>query len=138
MKIGEFARICRTTKEILLHYERKDLLKPKYVADKGYRGYGAEQYFDFISLLKKAGCTFAEIKERRSSVKTGGYLAFLKQKIAFLHEEQVQLAHRISMLTRLVSMAEKSATSSFDALFLKSTNLKKLCCILLILKNDGC
>lgn len=128
LKIGEFARICRTTKETLLHYDRKGLLKPKYVADNGYRGYGAEQYFDFdfISLLKEAGCTLEEIKKHRSVIKESGYLKFLKERIAFLHEEHARLTHRISMLTGLASMAEKAATSNFDMLFFENRQSEKV------------
>lgn len=128
LKIGEFARICRTTKETLLHYDRKGLLKPKYIADNGYRLYGVEQYFDFdfISLLKEAGCTLEEIKRHRSVIDASSYLKFFKKRIVFLHEEHARLAHRISMLTRLASMAEKAATSSFDTLFFENRQSEKV------------
>lgn len=119
LKVGEFARICRTTKETLLHYDRKGLLKPKHINENGYRGYSAEQYFDFdlISLFKDAGYTLEEIKKLRSTCGTQGYLKFVKEKIAYLQEEKLRLTHRISMLSRLVVMAEEAVASTFDTLF---------------------
>ena len=63
LNVGEFARICHTTRETLLHYDRKGLLKPAYVAENGYRRYSMKQYFDFdlICLLKEGG----SVRERR-------------------------------------------------------------------------
>ncbi len=119
LKVGEFARICRTTKDTLLHYDRKGLLKPKYIADNGYRVYGAEQYFDFdlISLLKEGGCTLEEIKKRRSDWEKYGYLDLLKEQVLFLQEKQTRLAHRLSKLKQLVAMTEESVAKPFDMIF---------------------
>lgn len=119
LRIGEFARVCRTTKETLLHYERKGVLCPKYVAENGYREYGMEQYMDFclVSLLAQAGGTLGEIKNRREAGGRNGYLDFLKDRMAFLQSEQRLLARRLALLSRLVAMAEEAASSDFDALF---------------------
>lgn len=119
LKIGEFARVCRTTKETLLHYERKGVLYPKYVANNGYREYGMEQYMDFclVSLLRQAGGTLGEIKDRRKAGSRNGYLDFLKDRMAFLQSEQRLLARRLALLSRLVAMAEEAAASDFDVLF---------------------
>lgn len=121
LKIGEFARVCRTTKETLLHYERKGVLYPKYVADNGYREYGMEQYMDFclVSLLKQAGGTLGEIKEKRKAGGRHGCLDFLRERMAFLQSEQRLLSRRLALLSRLVAMTEEAAASDFDVLFLE-------------------
>ncbi len=59
LKVGEFARICQTTRDTLLHYARKGLLQPRYTAENGYRFYALEQFWEFslISLLFHCGDT---------------------------------------------------------------------------------
>ena len=93
LKVGEFARICGTTKETLLHYDRKGLLKPKYIAGNGYRGYGIEQYFDFdlISLLKEGGASLDEIKKYRNNETNSGYLNLLKEQVPLLRKSRKSL-----------------------------------------------
>ena len=41
---GEFARLCRTTKETLFHYDREGLLKPKLITGNGYRRYAGSRF----------------------------------------------------------------------------------------------
>lgn len=83
---GEFARLCGTTRETILHYDRKGLLTPKYIADNGYRLYGIEQYFDFdlICLLKEGGSTLEEIKQYRANGENSGYLDLLTKQVFLL------------------------------------------------------
>lgn len=119
LKVGEFAKVCQTTKETLLHYDRKGILKPKYVAENGYRCYGLEQYFeyDLIALLKGAGCTLEEIKRNQENIDKKGYMSFIKQKIIELRKQQYLISRRISMLTRMVDIADESSATEFDKLF---------------------
>ena len=62
---GEFARVCRTTKETLRHYEAVAFCPRRMWAKIGYRYYTTGQFFDYdlIVTLKEAGCTLSEIKE---------------------------------------------------------------------------
>lgn len=64
MRSGQFARLCRTTKDTLRHYEDMGLLVPASTAGNGYKEYLVDQAMDFmlISALKDAGCSLAEIK----------------------------------------------------------------------------
>ncbi len=65
MKIGEFARLCKTRVSVLRHYDKMGLLRPVYV-DRftEYRYYDRSQAaaFDRISELKSAGLSLSEIK----------------------------------------------------------------------------
>lgn len=36
LKCGEFAALCGTTKNTLIHYDRLGLLSPAYVTESGY------------------------------------------------------------------------------------------------------
>lgn len=64
LKAGEFARLCRTTKETLRHYEDIGLLAPAARADNGYKLYSLIQLADFlfISSLRGAGLSLGKIK----------------------------------------------------------------------------
>lgn len=64
MKIGEFAKACRTRVSVLRHYEKRGLLLPDHV-DRftGYRYYSPQQLpiFFRIQCLKQAGFSLEEI-----------------------------------------------------------------------------
>ncbi|MBR4731844.1 MAG: MerR family transcriptional regulator [Lachnospiraceae bacterium] len=65
MKIGDFARACKTNISVLRHYDKIGLLKPLYI-DRftEYRYYDESQVavFQRISELKAVGFTLAEIR----------------------------------------------------------------------------
>lgn len=65
MKIGEFARLCKTHISVLRHYDKMGLLRPIYV-DRftEYRYYDRSQVAAFIRIseLKSAGLSLSEIK----------------------------------------------------------------------------
>lgn len=65
IKTGEFARLCSTTRNTLIHYDQLGLLKPARVADNGYRYYGADQYMRFmvIRALIDSGFSLEKIAE---------------------------------------------------------------------------
>ena len=81
MTTGEFAKLCKTTKETLFHYDRENLLKPKHVSENGYRHYGVEQFvdFDIISMLKETGSSLREIKAYLHDTDKKIFCPFLKQ-----------------------------------------------------------
>ena len=39
---GEFARMCNVSRELLIHYDKIGLLKPKEVRENGYRYYSLQ------------------------------------------------------------------------------------------------
>ena len=119
LKIGDFARVCHTTKETLLHYDRKGVLKPGYVSDNGYRWYALKQFFDFdlILLLKETGSTLEEIKRYRNAGRRDGYLELFRESIAVLEKEQERIAGRLSMLNNLAAMGEEALQAEYDKLF---------------------
>lgn len=119
LNIGEFARVCHTTRDTLLHYDRKGLLKPDYIAGNGYRRYSMKQFFDFdlISLLKETGSTLEEIKRYRENCGADGYLGLFTERISVLEKEEERIAHRLVMLKTLASMGREALAADYDHIF---------------------
>lgn len=64
LAIQKFATLAGTTRRTLIFYDEKNLFKPKYVAENGYRYYDYDQLYDltFILELRHLGLSIAEIK----------------------------------------------------------------------------
>lgn len=128
LKIGAFARLCHTTKETLLHYDRQGLLKPKHISGNGYRRYSLKQYFEFdlICLLKETGSTLKEIKKYRDTCEHDGYLQLFRERVTVLKKEQQRIAHRLSTLTNFTAMGEEALVASYDTLFFEERRAEKV------------
>lgn len=91
LKIGDFARLARTTKRTVLWYEEKGLLNPAQIDESGYRYFKPAQIIDFqvILLLRKLNFSIEEIKaylKKNDSLKS---LFKLKRKL--IEEEVARL-----------------------------------------------
>lgn len=93
---GEFAKLCKATKETLFHYDRENLLKPKYVSENRYRYYGVEQFFDFdmISSFKETGSSLKEIRAYMSNRDGEKFLSQLEDKLRIIKKERARLVQR--------------------------------------------
>ena len=93
MKTSEFAHLCRTTKDTLIHYDRIDILKPARVTDAGYRLYRPEQFFFFsvIALLQQADMSLADIRSITNKRHEGEVLQVIE-------ERTMALQHKIKRL----------------------------------------
>ena len=120
LSTGAFARLCKTTKETLFHYDREGLLKPRYVSGNGYRYYGVEQFFDFdmIAMLKETGSTLQEIRAYMSNLDGGDFLDLLEAKLVVVRKERERLARREKMLRDLAGGAREALAFTFDAVLL--------------------
>lgn len=65
LKTADFAKMCHTTKDTLIFYDRIGVFKPAYVDGKKYRYYEPRQavQFAFLSHLRDIGFSLEEIKE---------------------------------------------------------------------------
>lgn len=115
---GAFAKLCRTTKETLFHYDRENLLKPKVVSENGYRRYGMEQIFDFdmISMLKDTGSSLKEIGHYIRHADSAEFLALLEKKMSIVKEERARLARRQTMLQDMAELTREAIRQGFDEL----------------------
>lgn len=113
---GEFARLCKTTKETLYHYDRENLLKPKYVSENGYRRYGVEQFLDFdvVSMLKETGSTLKEIRIYMQNMDAQEFLALLEAKRLVVRKERERLAQREVMLREMAQGTREALDFAYD------------------------
>lgn len=64
LSTGEFARMCNVSKELLIHYDKVGLLKPKVIGKNGYRYYSLKQLYlmDAIRFFLDTGMSMKEVR----------------------------------------------------------------------------
>lgn len=94
LKAGEFARLCRTTKETLRHYDRIGLLSPTMRGENGYKLYSFMQLVDFslISALQSAGLSLAEVRDFLEKPESPRLQLVLEERVAVIEEQRRALA----------------------------------------------
>lgn len=82
LSIGQFAKLCETTTDTLIHYDNLNLLSPAQISETNRRLYDITQYYNFrtIQLLAEAGMPLNTIKEILENGSTDLLLAALKDK----------------------------------------------------------
>ena len=104
LTINEFAKICQTTKDTLLVYDKKGLLKPLKTGENGYRYYSYSQYYDFyvIKAFQMAGSSLKEISEQIKSNDRENILALLELKRSELIKRQFELAQMEKFIEKAI------------------------------------
>ena len=66
LKTAEFAKLCHTTKDTLIFYDRLGVFRPAFVDNKKYRYYEARQavQFTFLSHLRDIGFSLENFLRR--------------------------------------------------------------------------
>ena len=107
---GEFARICHISRELLIHYDRIGLLKPKETKSNGYRYYSIKQLyiFDAIRFLLDAGMSTKEVKEYLAERTTDLFLDNIQGLVGNLKEQRAILDSKIGMMEKLKYITERS------------------------------
>lgn len=125
---GEFARLCKTTKETLFHYDRIGLLKPKHLSENGYRYYGMEQFFDFdmIATLKDTGSSLKEIMAYMRDMDGGNFLSLLEDKLRIVKNERARLIQREMMLRDMVEGTREALGFAYDTFTLSRQEEERL------------
>lgn len=128
LSTGAFAKLCKTTKETLFHYERENLLRPKYISDKGYRYYDMEQYFDFdlITMLKETGSTLKEIRTCLQDMDSRDFLSLLETKRLAVKRERERLARREMMLQDMVTLTREALDFEYDTFMIREEAEERL------------
>lgn len=90
-RIAEFAQLCGTTKDTLIHYDTIGILKPRYVGENKYRYYEVSQFerFYFISGLKDLGFSLEYIKTQITIQPLSAHCDVLKKQEKVI-EEKIQ------------------------------------------------
>lgn len=113
---GEFAKLCRTTKDTLLHYDHIGLLKPQIVEENSYRKYTSEQFFEFdlIRVLRQAGSSLQEIKQYREHYDTQHFLGLMRKQRRQLAEQREKIQQMERMLDNTIEMTEWALKVPYD------------------------
>ena len=118
LSTGEFAKLCRTSKDTLLFYDKEGLLKPRHVSENGYRRYYIGQFyeFDMVSMLKETGSSLKEIRSFVREPDPAGLLAHLEEKERLLQQERMRLAARQKMLKTTIALGHEALNAVYDVL----------------------
>lgn len=100
MKTGDFAQLCRTTKETLRHYDQLGLLRPVGRAKNGYKLYSFTQYVDYllISALQSTGLSLAAIRDFLMDSSSARLYEVLDTQIEVIEQQQRELEQKRQML----------------------------------------
>lgn len=106
--VNEFAKLCDTTKDTILVYDRKGLLKPAVIGSNGYRYYKLEQYYDFyvIKAFQMAGASLNEISEQLKSNDKKKIRALLEAKRGELIKRQYELMQMQKFIEKVISQSD--------------------------------
>lgn len=103
--VSEFAKICQTTKNTLLVYDRKGLLKPNIIGRNGYRYYSLGQYYDFcvIKAFQMAGSSLKEISEQLKSNNRDDIFVLLHSKRSDIIQRQFELLQMQKFIEKVIA-----------------------------------
>lgn len=113
--IGEFAKLCGTTKDALFHYEHIGLLKPQRKAN-GYRQYSATDFFvvSIIQTLQMTGSSLEEIGAHLAHHDTEQTLALFREKKAQLADKRHQIEQMERFLAHNIAVTEQALAAVYD------------------------
>ena len=109
---GEFARMCNVSRELLIHYDKIGLLKPKEVRENGYRYYSLRQLylFDVIRFFSDTGMSMKEIKQYLDNRTTQLFLGCAQESIEKMERQRDVLDARISMMEKMRYITQRALT----------------------------
>lgn len=112
---GEFAKLCRTSKETLRHYRNLGVLVPLYESEKGYLYYDVEQFYDYymIHILKKTGTPLAEIKAYLAKQHPDKVLEVLKKQQEILEEKKKEIEQMEQVIRKSITNIEIGNSNEF-------------------------
>ncbi|MBQ3531886.1 MAG: MerR family transcriptional regulator [Oscillospiraceae bacterium] len=107
--INEFAKICQTTKDTLLVYDKKGLLKPAKIGENGYRYYHIRQNYDFcvIKAFQMIGSSLNEISEQLEQGENKNVIELLKSKKNDFFKRQLELIQMQMFIDEVIKQSEK-------------------------------
>ena len=100
LTVSQFAKLCGTTRDTLRHYYEQDIIRPKVDKNNGYHYYSASQIssFFFISTMRQAGCSIAEIRDLVHSSSREAIEKMANSKILEMQRELYRINKKISAL----------------------------------------
>lgn len=117
IKISEMAGMHGISRQTLILYDRKGLLKPAYVNGSGYRFYSADQIprLRLICLLKEMGVTLAKIKSFFDAPSPSGMLSLIDERKRAAEQKIEELELQVEELMQLSGIYEHLDAKLADA-----------------------
>lgn len=111
LKTAEFAKMCHTTKDTLIFYDRIGVFKPAFVDSKKYRYYEVRQavQFAFLSHLRDIGFSLEEIKKFITHPNEVKFITRLEERSKVFREE-IEKAKRFLRYTNGILELSKEAS----------------------------
>ena len=109
LSVGQFAKLCGTTRDTLRYYYESDLLIPRIDESNGYHYYSASQIssFFFISTFRQAGCSIKEIDSLIHNSTKDGIRRIATSKVLEMQQELFMLHNKIASLHLGLWLLEK-------------------------------
>lgn len=110
LSTGEFARMCNVSRELLVHYDKIGLLKPKQVTENGYRYYSLRQLylFDVIRFFVDTGMSTKEVRSYLENRSTELFLDTIQDSLDALRRQRDLLDARIGMMEKMRYLTQRA------------------------------
>ena len=115
--ISEFAHLCNTTRDTLIHYDKIGLMHPSFVASNGYRYYSFRQYesYQMIYAMKLIGIPLSKIKEYQNKG-TPSELLLILDGIEEDLDEQIKSMNSIKQIVSREKQEMRKAINNLDTI----------------------
>ncbi|MBR5713020.1 MAG: MerR family transcriptional regulator [Lachnospiraceae bacterium] len=100
LSVGQFAKLCGTTRDTLRHYYEQSVLTPWTDPTNGYHYYSTSQIssFYFITTMQHAGCSLADIRAVIHNPSKTGLVRMINARILDMQRELYSITKKISAL----------------------------------------
>lgn len=135
MRSGEFAQLCGTTKNTLIHYDELGILKPSHRGANGYRSYTLDDYIAFciVHAFTQAGFPLKEIGWLAHERDAGTLERAVAKNLAAIKERRAALDRSEALLEEMGRQAREAMKFEPGALRLAKRARRRLLVI-----REGC
>lgn len=98
---GEFARLCKTTRDTLRYYDKMGILVPKKNTENGYHyySYGQITSYYFINFFRTIDCPVKDLKSYLKETNVEEFYSFLNSQYDTLLNMKHELDSKLSVLS---------------------------------------
>ena len=116
MKSGEFARLCGTTKNTLIHYDEIGLLHPAEKGNNRYRNYSQADLvrFSLIHTMTQAGFSLTQVREMLNTPDPERLAALARDNGKALKKRIAELRRSEQLLAEIGRQASEAIAASLE------------------------
>ena len=135
MRSGEFAQLCGTTKNTLIHYDELGILRPSHRGANGYRSYTLDDYMAFsaVQAFAQAGFPLKELGRLARERDVGRLADAVEKNLAAIKERRAALDRSEALLEEMERQAHEAMAFEPGAVRLAKRNARRLLVI-----RQGC